>query len=160
MRLSHRPARVYRAPAVVAGETLDPDGYALANDGLTPSPADGSGIETLNTTGFHDTQPAWSPDGAKISFARVRPEDWDHWDPYRDVFVMDRDGSGVEEVTRGPIEGSDPAWSPDGRWIILTRLDPEGSEIAMVNADGSDPVDLTHQPGNQASPSWLPSSPN
>jgi Tol biopolymer transport system component len=110
--------------------------------------ADGGNPQTLNITGFHDTQPAWSPDGSIILFTREE-EDPHGWWTTPNVYVMNADGTGVIPLTGG-AGGSEPAWSPDGRRIAF-------SGIVVMNADGSDPVSLTDQWGS--SPAWLPTAP-
>lgn len=51
-----------------------------------------------------------------------------------------------------------PAFSPDGRRIAFeSGRSGDVEEIWLANADGSDPVQLTHGPGRwQGSPSWSP----
>ena len=70
--------------------------------------ADGSGLRRL-TDGL---DPAWSPDGTKVAFARWR-------DP-RGIYVIDQDGSN-ETLVFGWSQAKAPAWSPDGSRIALTR---------------------------------------
>jgi TolB protein len=70
--------------------------------------ADGSGLRRL-TDGM---DPAWSPDGTKVAFARWR-------DP-RGIYVIDEDGSN-ETLLFGWSQAKAPAWSPDGRRIVFTR---------------------------------------
>jgi len=70
--------------------------------------ADGSGLRRL-TDGM---DPAWSPDGTKVAFARWR-------DP-RGIYVIDEDGSN-ETLLFGWSQAKAPAWSPDGSRIVFTR---------------------------------------
>jgi TolB protein len=70
--------------------------------------ADGSGLRRL-TDGM---DPAWSPDGKKVAFARWR-------DP-RGIYVIDEDGSN-ETLLFGWSQAKAPAWSPDGSRIVFTR---------------------------------------
>jgi len=70
--------------------------------------ADGSGLRRL-TDGM---DPAWSPDGKKVAFARWR-------DP-RGIYVIDEDGSN-ETLLFGWNQAKAPAWSPDGSHIAFTR---------------------------------------
>jgi TolB protein len=70
--------------------------------------ADGSGLRRL-TDGM---DPAWSPDGKKVAFARWR-------DP-RGIYVIDEDGRN-ETLLFGWSQAKAPAWSPDGSRIVFTR---------------------------------------
>jgi hypothetical protein len=70
--------------------------------------ADGSGLRRL-TDGM---DPAWSPDGQKVAFARWR-------DP-RGIYVINEDGSN-ESLVFGWSQAKAPAWSPDGSRIVFTR---------------------------------------
>jgi TolB protein len=70
--------------------------------------ADGSDLHRL-TDGM---DPAWSPDGKKVAFARWR-------DP-RGIYVIDEDGRN-ETLLFGWNQAKAPAWSPDGTHIVFTR---------------------------------------
>jgi TolB protein len=70
--------------------------------------ADGSGLRRL-TDGM---DPAWSPDGQKVAFARWR-------DP-RGIYVIGEDGRN-ETLLFGWSQAKAPAWSPDGSRIVFTR---------------------------------------
>ena len=49
-----------------------------------------------------------------------------------------------------------PAWSPDGGQIAYIHDFHYASEVFVMNADGSNVVRLTHNPGNDHSPAWSP----
>jgi TolB protein len=42
-----------------------------------------------------------------------------------DVFIMDADGSDVQQLTTGPARDTLPPWSPDGETILYVSLDVE-----------------------------------
>jgi TolB protein len=54
--------------------------------------ADGTGAQALTNDPEHDGDPAWSPDSRQIAFASARTSWWH-------VYVMDRDGSNVRQIT-------------------------------------------------------------
>ncbi len=63
--------------------------------------------------------PVWSPDGNRIVFAADR-------DGAQDIFVKTMaDASPEQPLFRSDVPFKGPgAWSPDGRWIVMTELDP------------------------------------
>lgn len=70
--------------------------------------------------------PALSPDGKRIAFQVVG----------RGMWVINTDGSGLTELGKG----SHPAWLPDGKTIVFTRVQDNGStftasEIYTVSLD-------------------------
>jgi len=76
-----------------------------------------------------------------------------------DVFTANADGSGVVRVTRRDGPEFDPAWSPDGRWIVYRdsrRGINQDDEIFVVRADGTGARNLTKDPGNDWGPDWSP----
>jgi TolB protein len=73
---------------------------------------------------------AWSPDGSKIVFSGLTGDEF----PDRSLsglFVVNRDGSGLRQITTG--EDSWPCWAVDARTIVFER----GNHIRAVNADGT-----------------------
>jgi len=84
-------------------------------------------------SGSHATFPG--PEG-RIAFASDRSGGTDN------VFTMKPDGSDVRQLTfLTSAQGGDnePAWSPDGRQLVFTEHNPDGSvwRLWVINADGS-----------------------
>jgi Tol biopolymer transport system component len=105
---------------------------------------DGTGETNLAPTLVEDSLPFWSPDGTVIVYSSRRE------DPAADVHTMDSFGNNIVNLTRNPnIEDSWPNWSPDGSQIAFhsRRDDPLGEEIYRMNADGTNVVKLTNNPG-------------
>ncbi len=141
------PAAAGVAPAP-AGAVLAFTDYSLDINGyVAVMGSDGSGRRLLRP-GRH---PRWSPDGQRIAF------DFDSA-----VWVMAADGSNPTRVTS--ILSGTPDWSPDGQWLVFAgdfpRPDcsPRCSELAVVNVDGTNLRQLTHNPPYvfEDRPAWSP----
>jgi TolB protein len=103
-----------------------------------------------------NSPPAWSPDGRRIAFVSVRHHN-------EDVYVVGLDGNRTQRVTRDPAADLEPAWSPDGGRIAFvsdrhrcTSSGCRGSELYVVNADGSGEQQLTHSNLGVSWPAWSP----
>jgi dipeptidyl aminopeptidase/acylaminoacyl peptidase len=98
-----------------------------------------------------DFDPAWSPDGARIAFTRR-----DATGNY-DVYVLELAIGQERRLTSGFGQDRDPTWSPDGTAIafVTNRDSADDYEIYTMNADGSNPVNVTHSPRTiDQSPDW------
>jgi Tol biopolymer transport system component len=62
----------------------------------------------------------------------------------------------VMPLTSGPCYGAYPVWSPDGTQILFAmgRDDPSGSDIFVMDADGSNVIQLTDEAGRNIPCSW------
>ncbi len=122
--------------------------------------ADGGSPRNLTRHDARDTKPAWSPDGRRIAFVSDRPGESEQGLLLtNDIFVMNADGSGVEQLTssRRPVRASDPAWSPDGSSIAFYMLDAEGfSEIYVLELSTGALGPVTDHRGVLWGPSWSP----
>jgi WD40-like Beta Propeller Repeat len=99
--------------------SLSPDGgfvvYESRASGVSDLYRQRIGGETrFNLTadsGADDTEPAFSPDGDRIAFRSEREGGG--------IFVMGATGESVRRITDA---GFNPAWSPDGRRIVISPL--------------------------------------
>ena len=102
---------------------------------------DGSQKKQLTFEGDNG-RPEWSPDGTKIIFAAIR-------DGKASVGVMVADGSSQKLLT----DGRSPSWSKDGKRIAFARMD---GQIWVMNADGSNILQITHSDTFKSGPNWSP----
>jgi Tol biopolymer transport system component len=131
---------------------LGPDGGAVDKVKLT------------NTANYSESDPAVSPDGTRIAFARYDPDSLRY-----DVYVMKAEPQSPtnrpKRLTAGPGGGNWPDWSPDGAKIAFVRLLPPGegypdyqrnAEIFVMNANGSGKTNLTRNAASDATPAFSP----
>jgi TolB protein len=93
--------------------------------------SDGSGLVNLtNSVDANEDIAAWSPDGQMIAFVRnARDGSGD-----RQVMVMDRDGANMRQLTSFPGPNSNPAWLPDGQWLLFAnQLDEQTRQPWLLN---------------------------
>ena len=94
--------------------------------------ADGSGEETALASFEPIISPAWSPDGrrlAYVSFENKKPV----------VYVHSLADGRRQAVANFRGSNSAPAWSPDGRMLAVVLSIDGGSQIFVINSDGSGP---------------------
>jgi dipeptidyl aminopeptidase/acylaminoacyl peptidase len=106
--------------------------------------------ETYHGDGLWRSQRlSWSPDGLRVAF------DWylGSEESY-DVLVIDRDGTGMRNLTPGPDRSREPVWAPDGSRIAFSS-DRDGSGVYVVPADGSQVTKVLSREGWIA---WSPDS--
>jgi TolB protein len=82
--------------------------------------------------------PAVSPDGKRIAFAR-NLADGHH------LYIMDADGTKEQQLTAkgNPFGGMHAAWSADGRMIVYADQVGEALEIFRIDPDGKNAQQLT-----------------
>jgi eukaryotic-like serine/threonine-protein kinase len=98
-----------------------------------------------------DVSPAWRPEANEIAFARVESN-------RASIYLVSATGGSERKLAEftpvpyggsGPIETRDPrlAWSPDGRWLVVSRV-MSGDErgIFVVGEDGSKQTLLSAEP--------------
>jgi TolB protein len=126
---------------------------------------DGSGIELLvgEPAGGLHAEPYWSPDGNRIAFRDDREGDCIQTGGSScdyDVWVLDLESGEQRSVTPDPDDKAaldiEPAWSPDGEWIIFaSNRDDPNFDLYVVHPDGTGLQRLLNDPGAKDSyPSW------
>lgn len=127
---------------------------------------DGDDLVNLTNTEGYDAEGSYSSDGSRILFASNREaysrplslaeqalfEDDASY--FMDLYIMDADGSNVQQLTSSPGYDGGPFFSPDDSSIVWRRFNPDGNsaEIWTMDADGSNQRQLTAE----AMVSWGP----
>ncbi len=116
------------------------------------------GISDLSGTGVNvlgpGFEPAWSPDGKRLAFARIV-------DGHAHLFVAAADGAGAQQITYGSEDDEQPAWSPDGKAIAYCSERRNGdlwtqANLFVVRPDGSGLEQLTEGDRMACRPAWAP----
>jgi TolB protein len=130
--------------------TPDFEGCSIA----TVDASGAGGVTDLTTFDLQVTHPVYSPDGSKITFGAFGLGGISSA-----IWVMNADGSKIHRVTPAYLSayvfnGGD--WSPDGARILF-NAGREGGQVWTINADGTDPVQLTDpSPKHDAAGTYSP----
>lgn len=111
--------------------------------------------ELVQLTDFEGLQayaPAVSPDGEKIVYYVSRsggayPDNQNLW-------IMNRDGSDAHAITARSGGAWDPAWSPDGQFILFASQAAGRPQLFIIDADGRNPVRVTEIDGIRGRNDW------
>jgi Tol biopolymer transport system component len=153
--------RLTKTPGYDAEATIAKDGlvvFTSVRDGdmeIYTMNGDGSGVRRLTHAPGPDGGAFFSADGSKIVFRGRHPEKGKELDDYFvllkkalwkpagvDVFVMNRDGSDLHQVTNG-LGGANwaPYFTPDATKIIFASnmKEPRGGnfDLYLINGDGT-----------------------
>jgi Tol biopolymer transport system component len=113
--------------------------------------ADGSSPTELTSPPMLGRYPSWSPNGQQIIFRRGI-----------DIYTMNADGSGTPvQLTSetAPSFAQMPVWSPDGRHITFMSFRAGYCSVFLMNADGSNQVNLTPKNPSDPATSWCSRAP-
>ncbi len=76
-----------------------------------------------------------------------------------DIWLMNANGTGLQQLTHSPERDIEPAWSPDGQKIVFTsgRDNPQYVQLYVMDGEGNNQQPLMpFSPANQLSPRWSP----
>lgn len=149
------PVNLTNIPGDDSRPAWSPDGSKIAFDSdreqelhaqVYVMNADGSEQIQL-TTQTYNIDPTWSPNGSQIAFATLRWGGGDY-----EICTMNADGSNQTRVTYQG--GYGPSWSPDGSKIAFGASSTGNGEIYAIDPDGSNPINLTNNSGEDLIPNW------
>ncbi len=124
---------------------VHPDGEKIIFDymgNLYELPMDGGEATQLTEGMGFDSQPQYSPDGNKIVFISDRSGG-------ENVWILDLESMEVEQRTTGNnYRMQDPAWTPDGEYIVASRADLRGGvhKMWLYHVDGGSGTELMDTP--------------
>ncbi len=94
----------------------------------------GSGRQITSGDDWNDTDPQWSPDGARLTFVSDRSgKEYDE-SRNRDVWTTPAGGGALTKVSTAPGRNTSPEWSPDGRTIAYLNSEDEDSAPIVLLA--------------------------
>ena len=111
-------------------------------------PVSGGAVTALTQGIEWNFQPTYSPDGKRIAFVSDR-------DGNDNIWVMDIDGSNIEQVTKERQHNlHNPAWTPDGQWIAVrkgsvSRRSIPAGEIWMYHITGGSGIEVVDNTDGQ-----------
>jgi Tol biopolymer transport system component len=116
--------------------------------------------------------PAWAPDGSHVAFICYRQQraktkfNEPYLGPYegpdgyqlREICVSDLERNEVVQLTDDLNIDMDPSWSPDGQLIVFasSRGSDDGTNIFVMQSDGTNLTQLTRQSSAYRRPRWAP----
>ncbi len=104
-------------------------------------------------------EPALSPDGKQAVYA-VTAYDDEKDKGEADLFLVSTAGGQSRRLTSMPGNDSEPAWSPDGRWIafVAKRGEDKESQLYVIPTDGGEATRVGDVPTGVSAPKWFPDS--
>ena len=95
-------------------------------------------------------QPAFSWDGTKIVYTAGQGPD------SKDIFIINRDGTGKKQLTENKSNDLNPSFSPDGMNIVFSSAATGDNEIWIMGVDGTNAKPLTDAKGLDTRPVFSP----
>ncbi len=110
---------------------------------------DGTGQTRLTNYPGIDQFPDWSPDGREIAFRRDI-----------DIYVLDVTTLATRRLTDAPPLNQMATWSPSGQQLAFMSQRAGYISVFLMNADGSDPHNLTPKNAGDADSDWISRAPS
>ena len=98
-------------------------------------PAEGGTPRQLTQGDFnHGARPSWTPDGESLIVSANRRDDWEHEPLDSGLYEIDAASGEMRQLTERFGPESEPAVSPDGRWIAYTGFEDrrQGYQVSKL----------------------------
>ena len=163
--------RLTFSPGYDAEATIAPNGkkvvFTSVRDGdldLYAMNIDGTGVKRLTDDVGYDGGAFYSPDNKRIVYRAQHPKTPEEREAYRELlsrnlvepgnlelFVMNADGSGKQQVTQNGASNFAPYFHPDGHRIIFASSGPKAAQtkgrpsfhLYLVHDDGTESEQIT-----------------
>lgn len=106
---------------------------------------DGTGERRLTMRGSYNTSPRFGPTGL-VAFAGMD-------DFVSDLFTVDMSGN-INRLTQQQGSNKDPAWSPDGRWLVFMSDRAGAWRVFLMTEDGRYQFPVTGKGEPVGTPDW------
>lgn len=102
------------------------------------------------TEGSLNVSPSFSPDGSKLVFARSIGSG------NTEIFLYNRDNSGLRQLTHSSGIDTNPEWSPSGQRIAFTSSRTGSPQVYLMDAEGANLRRVTFDGDYNDGASWSP----
>lgn len=110
--------------------------------------------QITDTRNFFKLSPDWSPDGQHIVFSKDET-----YLNLKHLYIMNADGSNLQQITANNTSDTTPAWAPDGKSIAFSSTELNNNSkpgIYLSTKDGNGLIRLTPIDMIAYDPEWSP----
>ena len=152
-RVCQDPRRLTRSQAIDTNPSFSPDGKQLAftssrsgRPNVYVMKLDGSNVRRISFEGDYNDGATWQNGGTHIAYASREGN------KFR-IAATNLVDLKTRILTNGPDSYEEPSYSPDGRRILFTVRRGKQAQVYVMNEDGGDWRQLTHE-GNSSGADW------
>lgn len=147
------PRRITSSSGIDTNPSWSPDGQQIAftssrsgRPNVYVMDTSGQNVRRVSFEGDYNDGASWNPNGPEIAYASRKNN------RFR-IAVTNLVDLSTRIVAQGPESYEEPTFSPDGLRIAFTMRRGKESQIFVMNTDGSNLRQLTHE-GNNSAPDW------
>ena len=121
--------------------------YATVRTAVHAVGTDGQNDQCLFATKGNCWSPTWSQEGQLLAFSC-------YVNGQSQIYVKSVEN--VYNASDNAFCDHSPCWSPDGKWIAFESDRQNGTDILVINPEGTEQQALIAEPGNEREPTWSP----